>query len=640
MNMKVLLVGVGTLLALSAGAMRTECPGKTVKVSSYGFVPEDSTEALKAALNSDAARVIIDRQATDWISGGVAITNGNKEIIFEDGVTVRAKKGALQNPRQRLFAVIRTENVTIRGEGRSGIVMNKPDYQDPKQYKRSEFRDCIQIWGSKNVTVQNLFLRSSGGDGVEVTLSDGVLLEDLICEDNHRQGNSINCCENFTARRCVFNTTKGTWPMCGCDLEPFQSTQKLTNILYEDCVFDGNGASGIDLHLSAINATSADISVTFRRCKARKNRFYGLQMYSSWSTSPVKGTVLFDACEFSDNGYCPIHISNQQTNGLKVKFKDCVFDSVGGSQPSSLQLDNGCVMANIDGLTFENCKLVTEGEKAPVKVTTATGFGVTGLAGDLKVVRDGREEKFDLAAFAAANPPHPELVGSFRALPVDYQKLTGKGGPLSKPATTPSLTGRFVFLQHAAEAGEYPILFRCKRIAAGGPAVSVRIRDRAGTDLGGFDLPEGEKDYKLTVGKDTLTRFEVDAGKNFAVTVTSAWAGQGVQCDDFVQFGPSGENFAHRGYFTVLGKAKNVRLEIQSQGRSPAIIRNGVGEKVDEFRDRCAHQVYTFKRSAATEENEVWSVDFAAPRTAFGYRVGGGAVSVMTTDPQAVLMFK
>ena len=66
----------------------------------------------------------------------------------------------------------------------------KREYQDKTRYEPSEFRDCIQIWGSKNVAVSNLFCRSSGGDGVEVTLSDGVLLEDLVCEDNHRQGSS------------------------------------------------------------------------------------------------------------------------------------------------------------------------------------------------------------------------------------------------------------------------------------------------------------------------------------------------------------------------------------------------------------------------------------------------------------------
>ena len=636
--MKFLCLALAAFVALTAPAVTLpDCGGKTVKASDFGFASGDSTDALKSALNSDAARVIIDLQTENWVTGSVAITNGNKEIIVEDGVVIRAKPGAFVGVRERLFAIVRATNVVLRGVGRCGIVMRKQEYQDKTRYAPSEFRDCIQIWGSKNVAVSNLFCRSSGGDGVEVTLSDGVILEDLVCEDNHRQGSSINCCENLTVRRCVFNTTEGTWPMCGVDLEPFRKTQKLENILYEDCVFEGNRASGIDLHLSALDGTSPPVSVTFRRCKARRNRFFGLQMYSAWSVSGVKGSVTFEDCEFSDNGYCPMRITNQFADGLRIVFRDCTFDTRGGQEPHAILLDNARVMKSIGGITFENCRLTTEGDKVPVAIRNMTGFGVDGLGGEISVVRDGHQDPYHLAAFVTANPPHPEKVSEFRSMPVDYACLTGVGGRLSEPTVTPPLGGNIVFIQHVPEAGRYPIAFACRRLKGTAPWPRVQVRDRAGTDLGGFDLRDGEFEHIMTVSGDALHRFEIAAGEDFAVTVASPWIGQGVQCDDFVRVVPTDGKGAHRAHFTVFGKARNVRVEIRSEGNSPAVIRDGSGAVLDKLPERCAHQSFRFDRPAATAADETWSVEFPAPRTPFAYRIGGGAVSVWTTAPAAAL---
>ena len=65
-----------------------------VKVSSFGWNAEDSTEFLQRALDSGASRVVLDRQAGDWISRPLAITNSDIEVVIEDGVTLRAKRGA------------------------------------------------------------------------------------------------------------------------------------------------------------------------------------------------------------------------------------------------------------------------------------------------------------------------------------------------------------------------------------------------------------------------------------------------------------------------------------------------------------------------------------------------------------------
>jgi hypothetical protein len=57
-----------------------------VKVSSFGWNAEDSTEYLQRAFDSGARKVVVDRQAGDWVTRPLFLTNSNVEVVLEDGV--------------------------------------------------------------------------------------------------------------------------------------------------------------------------------------------------------------------------------------------------------------------------------------------------------------------------------------------------------------------------------------------------------------------------------------------------------------------------------------------------------------------------------------------------------------------------
>ena len=82
-----------------------------VKVSSFGWNPEDSTRFIQAALDSDAPVIVLDRQAGPWISLPL-VAHSNKKIVFEPGVELQAKKGAFREKRVSLFLVCNVPNVT------------------------------------------------------------------------------------------------------------------------------------------------------------------------------------------------------------------------------------------------------------------------------------------------------------------------------------------------------------------------------------------------------------------------------------------------------------------------------------------------------------------------------------------------
>ena len=68
--------------------------GKSVVANTtwWGFDPEDATEALQAAIDSGAKKVVVPNMHTDWIIQPIRLA-GNQELIFERGTVVSAKRG-------------------------------------------------------------------------------------------------------------------------------------------------------------------------------------------------------------------------------------------------------------------------------------------------------------------------------------------------------------------------------------------------------------------------------------------------------------------------------------------------------------------------------------------------------------------
>lgn len=102
----------------------------TVRVSSFGFDPLDSTRYIQAALDSGARTVVIDRQQDPWVVCPL-FARSNSEIVLEEGVELVAKRGAFKLVRgNSLFSLEGVTNVIVRGLG-SGATMRmwKKDYQ-------------------------------------------------------------------------------------------------------------------------------------------------------------------------------------------------------------------------------------------------------------------------------------------------------------------------------------------------------------------------------------------------------------------------------------------------------------------------------------------------------------------------------
>lgn len=623
--MRISAVSLSAVLGLYCLAIGTVWADdvRTVRVSEFGFDSADSTRFFEAALASGAGRIIVDRQATDWITGPISVKRSNLEIVLEDGVTVRALEGSYISVRDRVFGIYSVSNVVLRGEGTAGIIMRKADYADPTKYEKGEQRGCTVVHSSQNCVISNLFLCSSGGDGVEITNSKGVRLEDLRCDENYRQGISINSGEDVTVRRCSFTRTQGTAPMDGCDIEPFYDYHKVQNILFEDCVFEDNASTGIELYLPVVNADSPPVSIVFRRCCSRRNAGYGVHLTTAFEGAPVHGTMVFEECSFVGNASGEFLIRGQKPNGMSYSFINCTFDHRGCAKGTALNFDNSQIPSDLSDVSFEDTQLFVDGGQTPVVCQCQPGYGLTNVTGRVTLVSNGVETVFDLAAFAAANAPHPERIPVFRATPPNPADAVQ---PNVLVESTPWLTGTFRLMKTVTDAGPQPVVFEVER-RSGTPSVHIRVTDPFGAEVAEWTVPVGRTERTFEAAADGVYQFSVDAGEAARVKITTtAWA---LAADQLLTFDGAGTGGAlSRLSFTVPAAAEEVQAEIASSNHSIVHIFNGAGKAVFEFPESRRNQVVSVPRTP-TATNEIWSIRIAYSTRMTSYRIGGDAIPLV-----------
>ena len=141
-----------------------------------------------------------------------------------------------------LLSISGCVNLTIMGAPGAVVRMHKKDYLNTSLYPlHNEWRYGIYIAGSSNITIVDLEVRSTGGDGIAVAwMCQRVTLLRVTLDDNYRNALTLTAVSDFTATSCVFSNTFGTAPNAGVDLEPDQAYARLENVRFENCSFLGN----------------------------------------------------------------------------------------------------------------------------------------------------------------------------------------------------------------------------------------------------------------------------------------------------------------------------------------------------------------------------------------------------------------
>jgi len=360
----------------------SEVNASEVKVSSFGYDSEDSTEFIQKALASGAKKVILDRQAGPWYTLPLKMPS-NIEFVLEPGVELVAKRGAFRGIRDYLLELSSVTNVIVRGGEGSALRMWKCDYQKPP-YEPGEWRHALTLRkGCRNILVENLRMLQSGGDGIGVSGTD-ITIRNCVCDGNHRQGMSVFSAENLLVENCVFSNTSGTAPQAGVDLEPDHGYEKLKNIVFRNCVSYGNAGAGFLTCLIQLTGDSAPVDITFENCRSWSTRLDTVVVCKTeLGMRPVTGQVRYVNCAFGPSKLGAVKLHSIPGDGLDVSFEDTVLTN---STDGCAVLASGIVPAQrrMDGVDFG--KLTVFGDGDWFRCDNPGTGPVTNVTGEITVV--------------------------------------------------------------------------------------------------------------------------------------------------------------------------------------------------------------------------------------------------------------
>ena len=237
----------------------------------------DVTDGLQGAIDNGYKTIIIPYMGPDkiWIIRPIALKS-NVHISIEPGVIIQAKDNSVL-PDEPLIMIKNVSNVVISGGKGSTIQMPIQEYHE------GEWRNAISILGSQNVTIEDLNIEKSGGDGIYISSTDqmdystNVNINNILFYGNARNGISVISVNGLAISNCkiedtgLFNTqglaAHGPW--AGIDFEPNTSKQRLSNITVENCSFSSNRRYGILLALNNMQKTSLPVGLELKNINVK-----------------------------------------------------------------------------------------------------------------------------------------------------------------------------------------------------------------------------------------------------------------------------------------------------------------------------------------------------------------------------------
>ena len=434
-----------------------------VRASWYGFDAEDSTKALQAALDSRARKVIIDRMPSGAWPTRPLRCGSDKEIVFENGAEICAKKGAFRGATDTMIVLSDASHVAIRGRGT--IRMRRGDYLQPP-YSKAEWRNGISLYGVRDFTLEDVTVVETGGDGLYVGCSRKtgapcckVKVRNCVFDRNTRQGVSVISVDGLLMENCTLSNTKGLPPEAGIDFEPNLPSEVLKRCVLRNCSFDDNHGCGFAVYLATLNAQSEPIDIRLENCSFSGNRrSFSYSLGGAASAFPfADGIVTAENCVFKGGREGAIYVGRRKFSTGETVFRNCTVVDACTASPTNAEVVVrvlGMNGAGPDGVRFENMRIVQPVKRDWLAVRGENEYvgAPTVISGDVTVAGpgDARTETFDAARYRRDFPYRPARpLPAYR--PFDFANATvvdakpGEIVPLSPICVRGGIRSAFVF---------------------------------------------------------------------------------------------------------------------------------------------------------------------------------------------------
>lgn len=645
--------------ALGREAPRGEDPAAVAEVEAgkraearaswWGFNPEESTRALQAAIDSKARKIVVENMGSPWIIDEIML-RGDLEIVFEPGVVVQAKRGAFKGTNASLFKAVKAKNLTLRGPGAT-LRMWRDDYDDPQRYKKAEWRHVLSLHSCANVQILGLTLAESGGDGIYLGVAGGggpnidILIQDVVCDRNYRQGISVISARGLTIERCVLKGTAGTAPMAGIDFEPNRPDEEITDCVMRDCLVENNAGGGFQFYLRPLDASSRPVSVRLERCRSVGNRVgFGINAASRDGAAPVRGEVVAVDCEFVGDQGPGVSIGPKPAGGVAIRFERCRVVNAAAEEPDQapiLLLSRSDDVEDAGGVAFVDCVVVDPLDRRPLAYhDSAGGRNLVDVTGSLIVEHAGRSEeiKLDQTLINAWFPSQ-----AFRKFP----PYPGREGPFEPidPATAQTdwtcnirLRGKAEWLVWAEAGDEVALTVRVQPVGNTAlPAAPVSWISPSGRETKLDEAKNGTLDVAFRADETGAQRIVCEPGSATAIiSKSNRRVGMIASGRLFHFIGPVGDL-----HFYVPEGVEAFAARVTGDGPNESVkaaLRDPAGEIVERRDNIEGHQFLVERPVAPT--GAVWSLRLERPSKGVledVYVELQGLPPVLATSPEALL---
>jgi len=614
-----------------------------VRAEAWGFDAEDATACLQQAIHSGARRVVVGKMGSDWVLSRTIELASNQEIVFEDGVVIRAKAGEFKGIGDALFRGRDLRNLTLRGEGKVIFRMRKHDYQNPEEYRQGEWRHGINLSGCTNVVIRNLTISESGGDGLYLGAGkkpycENVLVEGVIFEGHHRLGMAVISAQHLLVRDCRFRKASGASPMGGIDFEPNRPQERLVDCVVEDCVFEENPkGAGVSVSPNHLNADSEPVSVTIRRSRMNGNAL-GAFLYPSRRSeaNPSRGRVELVDCELTGNTSSAVLYQDPVENGVEIVFNRCRIDNR-GARGAALSIR--CVEAagrSIGNLRFEETTVADQAGREPIALRYhGNGALSDEITGALTTVVDGRAERFDLAAWVRREQAKIARINALQPATLDLTHASASGtAPPREGNAQVYLRGKFTYIQYAQEGESVVFLVNVAQVGDYHGNTKLELHAPDGRRISRHQIPPNSKAYPIPLeAKQTGIYRLVCAGTVQRVDITSQRKGNGILLDGHQVFLP----IEGRLYFQVPPGAEEFSIGVAADAGAEVALVNARGETVIPSRRIESMELFSAAR-AKSAEPEIWALQFSKVGWHLTLRFNAPLPPLVSTDPATLLL--
>jgi hypothetical protein len=590
----------------------------------WGFDAEDSTAALQAAIDSGAQRVVVERMPSPWIVDRLRLAS-DQELSFDAGTEVLAKQGAFHGSSDSLFSAAGKQNIRLIGPGAT-LRMRRADYDGP-DYTHAEWRHVLKFHGCTGITIEGLTLAESGGDGIYLGAGPGgtpckdVVIRDVVCDRNYRQGISVISAENLLIERCRLLGTAGTPPAAGIDFEPNRPEECLVNCVMRDCIIQDNQGYALHIYAPNLNGTSRPVSIRIENCITRGTnaRSASIVAYSG-SKGPLRGRIELINCRFEDVGTTGLRIASTTPRGVRLHMVDCTLaDPAEQSQltaPILLQTRPDSVEP-MGGIELAGVVVRDRLERPLIAFDNPAGVPLEEVTGNVIVERNGQRREIQLNEATLAELVPLDPATRIPRWPLNKTPLavteasTFTGGKL--PAHR--LRGDALFLLPVGEGRRVTFCLASQAVGrGGGSAVPVQIVSPSGQVVQEFSVPfQQEADAAFTATESGIYRVQCQAGSH-TVRIASASHAPLLAAD----FGPIHLlNTTGQLYFLVPAGVPQFAVRFWGSGdleRVAATVFDASGTQVWQQDDISTALSYQVQRQNV-QNDEVWRLVLGRPKT-------------------------